>query len=133
LHLPLATQEFITSGRTPLTLLEKWLGIYEKIVDSQFLAIPNNQSRTQYGAKDLEDKGPGDEDIEEEEEEYAIQQIIEQPLSLVLEDEESDLVIQDEELADLENEGAKDEEVEDERAEDEILIDPDILVYSIGR
>jgi len=33
----------------------------------------------------------------------------------------------------LENEGAKDKEVEDERAEDEILIDPDLLVYSLGR
>jgi hypothetical protein len=141
-QLPSATQEFVTSGRTPLTLLEKWLGVYEKTVSGQFSGIPNDQSRTQHAAEDLEDEGPGDEGIGEEDLEYAMQQTIEQLLSLVLEDEESDLVIQDEELADLalqglallngelENEGAKDKEVEDERTENETLVDPDLLIYS---
>ena len=100
LELPLPTQEFVTSGRPPLTLLEKWLGAYEKTVPSQFSATPNDQSRTQHAAKDLRDKGPRDEGIEEEDLEYAMQQTIERLLCLVLEDEESDLVIQDEELAD---------------------------------
>ena len=140
-QLPLATQEFVTSGRLSLTLLEKWLGACEKTVLGQFSATPNDQLRTQHAAKDSRHEGPGDEGIEEEDLEYAMQQTIERLLCLVLEDGETDLVIQDEELADLalqcldllngklESEGAKDN-VENERTENEILVDPDLLVYS---
>jgi hypothetical protein len=138
-QLPSATQEFVTSGRPSLTELEKWLGACEETVSGQLLAAPDDQSRSQHAAKDSRDEGPGDESIQEEDLEYAMQQTIERLLCLVLEDEESDLVVQDEEWADLslqcldlldgelENEGARDD-VEDERTENEIPIGPDLLV-----